>query len=73
MEMTLHSEGQLLTAQQACAELFVGHEAHVKKNLYKLYRMIDRGEIEGGKIGSLWHVPRSEIDRFMGVRHVDTG
>lgn len=31
MEMTLHSEGQLLTAQQACAELFVGHEAHVKR------------------------------------------
>ena len=73
MEMTLHYEGKLLTAQQACAELFTGHEAHVKKNLYKLYRMIDRGEIEGVKIGSLWHVPRSEIDRLVGVRHVDAG
>ena len=73
MEMTLHYEGKLLTAQQACAELFAGHEAHVKKTLYKLYRMIDRGEIEGGKIGSLWHVPRSEIDRLVGVRHVDAG
>ena len=78
----MSSSGPLLTAQQACEELFSGHERRDtpqdqldrRKNLYKLYRMFDRGEIEGFKIGSSWHVHRSEVERFqnMGAKN-DTG
>ena len=31
-------------------------------------RMVDGGELKGVRVGRLWHIPQTEIDRFSQVK-----
>lgn len=36
-----------------------------RKNLYRLYAMIDREEITAKKLGDRWFIPRAEMEKFI--------
>jgi hypothetical protein len=49
----------LIDSSQACEMLF---GADTRRNRYRLYAMIARGEIKGRKFGERWYIPRREME-----------
>ena len=51
----------LIDTKRACMMLF-GDDR--RKNFYRLYTMIDRGEIAARKLGDRWFIPRAAMETF---------
>jgi hypothetical protein len=52
----------LIDSKQACRILFGDDK---RKNFYRLYAMIELGEIAGRKLGNRWFIPRSAMQQFL--------
>jgi hypothetical protein len=52
----------LIDTKRACLMLF-GDDC--RKNYYRLYQMIELGEIGGRKLGNRWFIPRSAMQQFL--------
>jgi hypothetical protein len=52
----------LINTKQACNMLFGNDD---RKNFYRLYTMIKRGEISTRKLGDRWFIPRAEMQQFL--------
>lgn len=51
----------LVDSRKACEILFGSNE---RKNVYRLYAMIERGDIAARKLGDRWFIPGHEMERF---------
>jgi len=38
---------------------------YLRINIYTAYRMVEKGELPGMKIGRLWRFTQEDIDKFM--------
>ena len=38
---------------------------YLRINIYTAYRMVERGELPGMKMGRLWRFTQEDIDKFM--------
>ena len=52
----------LIDTKRACMMLF-GDDR--RKNFYRLYQMIERGEIGARKLGERWFIPRAAMQQFL--------
>ena len=52
--------GEVLTIQDAAKTLKISEGT--------IRRMLDRGELKGVRVGRLWRIPQTEIDRFSQVK-----
>ena len=62
MEVALTDLPLLLDTRLACQMLFGSGD---RKNLYRLYAMIDRDEISAKKLGDRYYIPRAEMEKFI--------
>jgi excisionase family DNA binding protein len=54
----------LIDSTQACKMLF-GSDQDPRNMKYRLYAMIERGEIAATKLGTRYFIPRAEMEKFI--------